>query len=131
RWYINAHAGSHRGCQGQAAHVGSLGAGRLCAVHRVHKRGHVGGQLRGREARLPNWHVDDPRAVDLELDPTGLDLTHRALDVEGDRAGLGVGHQAARAELLPEPADRTHHVRSRDGDVEVEPAVVDALYQVI
>src|SRR5207244_8904496 len=33
RWYINAHARSHGGGEGQAAHVGSLGSRWLGAVH--------------------------------------------------------------------------------------------------
>src|SRR5207244_8679458 len=86
RWYINAYARSHGGGEGQAAHVGSLGSRWLGAVHRVDQGGDVGGQLRRREARLPNRDVDDPRPVDLELDAAGLDLAHRPLDVEGDRA---------------------------------------------
>ena len=55
----------------------------------------------------------------------------RALEVEGDGAGLGVRHQAAAAEDLAEPADQAHRVGRRERDVELEPAGLDLLDQVL
>ena len=51
-----------------------------------------------------------------------LDSLDRLGDVHRDRADLGVRHLALRAEHAAEPADHRHHVRRRDGDVEVGPA---------
>ena len=48
-----------------------------------------------------------------------------------DRAGLRVGHQAARAEHLAELADRAHHVGRRDDGVEVHPAALDLVDQLL
>ena len=72
-----------------------------------------------------------PGLVDPELDAPGLDLLDRALEVEGDRAGLGVRHQPAPAEDLAELADHAHRVGRRQGDVELEPAGLDLLDQVL
>ena len=59
---------------------------------------------------------------------TSLD---RPLEVERDRAGLRVRHQAAAAEDLAEPADQAHRVRRRERDVELEPAGLDLLHEVL
>ena len=57
---------------------------------------------------------------------------HRLGHVEGHGAQLRVRHQAARAEDLSDPAHRAHHVGSRDGLVELEPALVrDLLHQLV
>ena len=45
--------------------------------------------------------------------------------------GLGVGHQATTAEDLAQAADHAHHVRRREGDVEVDPAGLDALDEIL
>ena len=52
-------------------------------------------------------------------------------DVEGDRAGLGVRHQAAGTERPAQLADYLHHVRSGDADIEIEPAALDLLGQIL
>ena len=44
---------------------------------------------------------------------------------------FGLWHQAAPAEDAPEATDGAHHVRRREGDVEVEPAGLDSLGQVL
>ena len=81
--------------------------------------------LSGAERDLADRGVDDRRLVDAELDLAGLDLLHRLADVERHRARLRVRHEAARAEHLPEPSDRLHHVGRGDHGVEVEPALLD------
>ena len=45
--------------------------------------------------------------------------------------GLGVGHEAAAAEDAAQLADHAHHVGRREGHVEVEPAGLDALDEVL
>ena len=45
--------------------------------------------------------------------------------------GLRVRHQAAPAEDLAEPADHAHRVGRRERDVELEPAGLDLLDQVL
>ena len=75
--------------------------------------------------------MDDTGLVDLELHAAGLDLLDRPLEIEGDRARLGIRHQAAAAEDAAEATDGAHHVRRRDCDVEVEPAGLDALGDIL
>ena len=67
------------------------------------------------------------------LNSTRPPLTSRigAIEVERDRAGLGVRHQPAPAEDLAEPADHAHRVGRREGDVELEPAGLDLLDEVL
>ena len=52
-------------------------------------------------------------------------------DVGRHRAGAGRRHQAARAEHFAQRADELHHVRRGDADVEVGPAALDLLGQVL
>jgi hypothetical protein len=75
--------------------------------------------------------VDDRALVDLELDPAALDLADGALEVECDRPGLRVGHKATPAEDAPESTDLAHHVGRRERDVELEPAGLDPLDQIV
>ena len=60
-----------------------------------------------------------------------LDLADGPVEVEGDRARLRVRHQAAAAEDPAEAADHAHHVGRRERDVELEPAGLDLLDQVL
>src|SRR6186997_1877335 len=131
RWDVDADPRTHGRRKGEGPHVRALRTRRLRAVHRVDERRDVGRQLLRREARPPDRRVDDPGAVDLELDPARLDLPYRTLDVERHGPRLRVRHEAARPELIPQPADGAHHVRRRNGDIELEPAVVDALHKVV
>ena len=75
--------------------------------------------------------MDDRLAVGAVLDLAGLRLADRLLDVVGDGADLRVRHLALRAEDAAELADRPHHLRGRDRDVEVGPALFDFLGQVV
>ena len=45
--------------------------------------------------------------------------------------GLGVRHQTAAPEDLPELADLTHHVGRRERDIELEPARLDPLDEIL
>jgi hypothetical protein len=69
-----------------------------------------------------------PIGACTELDLTCLDFPYGALDVEGDGTGFRRRHQAARAEDPAQLPYLPHHVRSGDHEIEVEPAVLDALY---
>src|SRR5215212_9660736 len=83
------------------------------------------------ERDLADADVDDARLIDAVLDLAGLRLAHGRGDVEGDGAGLRVGHQAAGAEHLTQLADEAHHVGRGDDGVEVEPAALDAVDDVL
>ena len=83
------------------------------------------------EARLADRDVDDRALVDLELDAARLDLADGPVEVEGDRAGLGVRHQAAAAEDPAEAPDHAHDVGRGERHVELEPAGLDLLDQVL
>src|SRR5687768_2783377 len=124
-------AGAHRGGDGDRADVLALGGGWLGADDRVDGSTEVLEQLVDVEGDSPDRHVDHGGLVDAEVDPAAFDLADDAPDVRGDGAGARVWHQAARSEDAAEPADEAHHVRRRDGDVEVEPAALDPLDEVI
>ena len=128
---VDPDARAHRAGDRQALEVLALGARRPRPVHRVDEGGEVPDERVGLEARLADRDVDDRALVDLELDAAALDLLDRPLEVERDRAGLRVRHQAAPAEDLAEPADQAHRVRRRERDVEVEPAGLDLLGEVL
>ena len=83
------------------------------------------------ERDLADRGVHDTGLVDAELDLAGLDFLDRPGDVDRDRSGLRVRHQAARAEHLTELADGAHHVRRRDDRVEVGPAALDLVDQLL
>src|SRR6185369_15376709 len=80
---------------------------------------------------LAERRVDDRGLVDAELHAPALDFLDGTLDVERDRPGLRVRHQAATAEDLAQLADEAHRVGCRDRDVELEPARLDLLDQVL
>jgi len=109
----------------------ALGACRLGAVDRVDQGRQVLDQSLRFEAALAERGVDDRGFVDAELHAAALDLLDRAFDVERDGPGLRVRHQATPAEDLAELADQTHRIGRRDGDVELEPACLDLLDQVL
>ena len=128
---VDLDAGAHRAGDRQALQVLALRARRLGAVDCV-DQGARGWRPAGRPRSCPcRRDVDEAALVDLELDAAGLDLPDRPIEVERDRARLRVRHEAAAAEDLAEPADHAHHVGRREGDVELEPAGLDLLDQVL
>ena len=103
----------------------------LSRCKRAQQRDQVLLELGGLEADLADRGVDDAGLVGAELDTTGLALAHGGGDVHRHGPDLGVGHQVARSEHPTEAADEAHHVGGGDGDVEVEPAVLDLLDDVL
>ena len=75
--------------------------------------------------------MDDRRPVGPVLHAPGLGLGHGAADVLGDGPDLRVRHLPLRAEDAAEPADDRHQIGGGHGHVEVGPAVLDALGQVL
>ncbi len=75
--------------------------------------------------------MNDGSLVHAKLHLAGLQFPDALGDVECDRAGLGVGHQAARTEHFAEPPHGFHHVRRGDDRVEIQPAALDSLDQVV
>src|SRR6516162_7412104 len=65
-------------------------------------------------------------AIGPVLELAGLRVLHGFADLEGDRPRLWIRHQSARAEDATKLSDRSHHVRRRDGDVEVEETLLYA-----
>ena len=87
-----------------------------------------------REALLADHRVDVAGAVVAELDATALELADDARQIlrgADDGAGLRVRHQAAAAEDPAEATDLAHLVGHRDCGVELEPAAVDLLDEVV
>ncbi len=72
-------------------------------------------------------------AVEAKLDAAGLGLVDGLADVLAldDGAGAGAGHEAAGSEDLPEAADLAHYLLGGDGHIEIGPAVLDLLGQVV
>src|SRR3954462_14042569 len=110
--------------QHDRADVPALGRGRLGADQLLDDGLVVLEQLLVAERGLADGHVDDRRAVGAVLDLAGLGLLDRLAHVHRDRAALRVRHLALRAEDAAQAADDRHHVRGRDGDVEVGEALV-------
>src|SRR5260221_11797970 len=108
-----------------------LDAGRARAGHGLHQRPEVLDQSLLADGRLPDHGVDDAGLVDAELDATALRVLHGLGHVHRYRAGLRVRHETARTEHAAETADLSHHVGRRDGDVEVEPAALDLLREIL
>ena len=75
--------------------------------------------------------MDVARLVRAVLHLTCLDFADGFLQIHRDRAELRVRHESARTENLTEAADRAHHVGRSDSDIEVEPAALDLLHDLI
>src|SRR5262249_9066870 len=105
--------------------VVALDAGRLDGANLLDEGRDVGRQLVFFKAQFADAGVDVATLVRAVLDLAGLELADRRGDVAArrdDGAGLGSRHQAAGAEHLTETTDLAHHILSREGDVEFEPA---------
>ena len=105
--------------------------GRLRPVDRVDQGGEVGDERIRLEARPTERVWTMPALSTLNSTRPPLTSLDRPLEVERDRAGLGVRHQPPAAEDLAEPADHAHRVGRREGDVELEPAGLDLLDEVL
>src|SRR3954465_13637532 len=128
---IDLDAGAHGGAERDRAQVATLGGRRLGAEELVDQGGVVLEQLALVERHLADWKMDDRGAIGAVLEAAGLGLPDGLGHVLGDRADLRVRHLAARAEDAAEAADHRHHVRRRDGDVEVVEAALDLLGEVL
>src|SRR5258706_11701245 len=111
--------------------VVALDAGRACAGHGLHQRPEVLDQSLLAERGLAHHGVDDAGLVDAELNAAALRIANRLGHIQRHRAGLRVRHEAPRTEHAAETAHLSHHVRRRDGDVEVEPAALDLLREIL
>src|SRR5919107_2825410 len=128
---VHGDAGAHRGGQRRLLHVPALGGRRLEPQHLLEGGGVVLDELLLAERGLADDEVQVGVLVGAELDLAALDLGDRLGDVHGHGAGLRVRHQTARTEDLAEPADLAHEVGRRDDGVEVQPAALDPLQQVV
>ena len=108
--------------------LASLGRARLTASVSAAR---LSSSCSGSKLARAERDVDDTALVDLELHAATLDLADGARQVERDRARLGVRHEPAPAEDAAELADLAHHVGGRERDVELEPARLDALDEVV
>src|SRR5574337_751329 len=79
---------------------------------------------------LPERRMHDPRLLRAILNLSPLELSNRPSDIEGNGTGLGIGHQSSRTKHLSETPNETHDVRGRDRPIELEPPLLDLLYQV-
>src|SRR5947208_5546187 len=115
----------------RATDVDALHAARPGAHERVDERGEVLHQLRLSERRLADDGVHDAGLVHAKLDPAAFRVSDRLADVVGDGARPRVGHEPARAEHATEAADHAHEIGRGDGDVEVHPAALDPLGEIV
>jgi len=75
--------------------------------------------------------VDDARLFHAELHLARLELLDDLSHVEGHGADLGVGHEPAGPQDLAQLADGAHHVRGGHDAVELEPAALDLLDEIV
>src|SRR4051812_47692522 len=75
--------------------------------------------------------MDVARLVDAELDLARFRFAYGITDIERHRAGLRIRHEPPRSEYAAERAELPHLVRRGDEHVEVEPAVLDLLNELI
>src|ERR1051325_10296358 len=124
---IDRHARSHGAGDRHVPDVDAFRRRGLDAKDLIHEGLVVRLQGLDAERDLADRGVHVARLVDAELDLPRLGLTDRLGDVERHGAGLGIRHQSARTEHATQLTELTHHVRRRDQDVELEPAVLDLL----
>src|SRR5256885_4325934 len=117
--------------QEERAQVLAFRCRRLIADQRVDECRQVLVQLLGVERDLADSDMDDPELVRAELDLAALGVAHGPRNVIRDGARLRVRHQSSGTEDLAERSDLGHHVRRRDRGVEVRPALLHALHQVV
>src|SRR5690606_5826287 len=128
---VDPNARSHRGAQGDGPNVLALRRSRLGPQKRVDERSRVADQLLGVEGALADRRMHDAGLLDAELDLTGLHVLDRFGHVERDGPDPGVGHEAAGAGHTTARTDLTHHVGRGDPRVEVEPAVLILLHELV
>ncbi len=78
--------------------------------------------------------MDEAGLVVAELDLTAphfVNHTRQVVYLLHNGAALGAGHQTAPPQDLTELTDLAHHIGGGDGDVEIHPAALDLLDQVI
>src|SRR5260370_927904 len=71
--------------------------------------------------------MDYPRLVDPVVDLAGLHLSNCLGDVERNGTDARIRHQPARTHDFTDPADRAHHVGSRDNALEVDPQLLQSV----
>src|SRR3954468_17869896 len=128
---VDLDARAHRRGDGDRAQVTTLRGRGLRADELLDDGRVVLQQLTLVERGLADVQVDDRGAVGAVLDLAGLRLLDGLGDVHRDRADLRVRHLALRAEDAAEAADDGHHVRRRDGDVEVGEALLHLAREVL
>src|SRR4029453_3032141 len=129
--HVDLDARAHRGRDRDGPEVLALGRGGLGADDGLEQGERVGGDLVLREGALPHRHVHVAGLVHAELDLARLRLAHRAPDVEGHGAELRVRHEPARAQHLAESAHLAHEIGGGDGGVELEPAALHPLHEIL
>jgi len=75
--------------------------------------------------------LNNPGLFHLVLDPAFSNLCDGLADLEGHRPGFRIRHETARTQLLAELADRGHQIRRRDRIIEIHPAALDLLHEII
>src|SRR5919198_142923 len=127
---VDGNARAHRARKRDRADVTAFRGGGLCPDDLLDNRRVVLQQLTLVEALLPDRQVDIRAPVGAVLGLACFRVTARFADVERPRPRLRVRHLPTRAEDAAEPAHRSHHVRGRDGDVEVVEPLLDPLGEV-
>ena len=128
---VNRDARAVGGGDGDLLQVLTLSSGRLEAHQLVDKRTVVLGQLLSVEGSLTNHSLQVCSLVDAEGNLTALDLGDSLSDIRGNGAGLRVRHQTTRAEDTSHAANLGHLVRGSDSSVEVGPAALNLLDQLL
>ena len=115
----------------QLLHIRSLDAVWARPNDGLNDRAGIFLDLDGSESEFADRHVDVAGLVGLELDAPGFDFLDGARRIVGDRAGFGIGHEPSRPQHLAELAHFAHGLRRSDGDVEIGPAFLAFLDQIV
>src|SRR5690625_359099 len=128
---VNANSRAHGRRDGHALQVVSFGACGAQADDLGHECTEVLFEFLDIEGRFTDDGMHDPCFIYAELDTTGLHILDGFGDVEGHGSNAWVGHEAAGSEDATESTDGTHHIGGSDGGIELEPAVLDLLCELV
>src|SRR5699024_354525 len=128
---VNANSRPHGGGDGDSFEVGSFGAGGAQSNDFSQERAEVFLELVLGERCLSDDSVHDSGFIHAEFYTSCLHIRNGFGDVERNGSNAWVGHQSARSEDATEATDGSHHIWGCDRGIEVEPAVLDLLCEVI
>src|SRR6266568_1852359 len=95
--HIQANARGHGGCEHDALHICTLGAGWASAHHGIEDRCNIGKDRIFAERQLASRNMQERGAINLELHATSFDIANGSGEIKGNGASFGAGHQTTRS----------------------------------